>query len=329
MNMFRETDINKFLNGRQFFILTAVLFVVAAWIASFSGRVPLQGSTSGICYTSAAVLSITPVVSLLLNAAGMVGVCALLAFLNRSFSFVRNMTYVFSSSYLLLAIANPYIITHLYDGTMLSLVVMVGAWIMFSTYLSPYPQRRVYLSFTILSACCMFQYAFVYLLPVFFIGFMQMRAVSLRSVLAMVFGLATPFWIVLGTGMVSLDSLMAPKLLNVWDGLDLSQSRFMIVSLAVTVLFTAVLIGVNVLQIIRYKMQVRAYNGFFLVLSFFTMLMMAIDYNNALVYQPVLNICLAVQMAHTFTIKNYLRRYIPYLLFALICMAVFVWRVMY
>ena len=327
--MIQESYINKFLNGRLFFILTAVLFVIAASLASYSVGVPMQGSTAGVCYTSASVLSMQPVISLLLNMVVMIVVCALLSFLNKSFSFIKNVTYVFSSTFLLLAIANPYMITHLYDGTILCLIILVVAGILFSSYQNYYPQRKVFISFAILSACSMFQYAFVYLLPVFFIGFLQMRAMSLRSALAMIFGLVTPFWIVLSTGLVSIESMMPPQMMNVWSEMDTSQSGFIIGVAAITAVCVLILIGVNVLHIIRYKMQVRAYNGFFLVLTFFTLLLMAVDYNNIMVYLPVLNICFSVQMAHTFTINNYLRRYIPYVLFAIVCVAIFVWRVVY
>ena len=106
--------------------------------------------------------------------------------------------------------------------------------------------------------------------------------------------------------------------------------RKFLLALRVTllILLLVVLIGVNVLRIISYKMQVRAYNGFFLILSLFTMVMMVLHYDNMLTYLPILNMCLAVQIAHTFTINNYLRRYIPYLLFAVACLGLWVWQVM-
>jgi len=174
----------------------------------------------------------------------------------------------------------------------------------------------------------MFQYTFVYLIPVFFIGFLQMRAMYIRSALAMLFGLVTPFWIVLGLGIIGLEDLHAPQLANVWEHLGVEQYRNVIILLSVTAFVTIVLLIANVLQIINYKMQVRAYNGFFLVLTILTMIVMAVDFDNVMVYFPVLNLCLSIQIAHSFTIQKYLRRYIPYLLFVLSCLGVFVWRVL-
>lgn len=316
------------MNGRQFFILAAVLFVFSTIMAAVSGLSVTQGSTAGVCFSSISTLALPPFISTLLSVVGIIGVCALLSLINKIYSFTRDVTYIFASSFLLLSIVYPEIVTRLSDGTILALIVVWLSYLLFSTYQSMYPQRRVFLISVILSCCCMFQYTFVYLIPVFFIGFLQMRAMYIRSALAMLFGLVTPFWIVLGLGIIGLEDLHAPQLANVWEHLGVEQYRNVIILLSVTAFVTLVLLIANVLQIINYKMQVRAYNGFFLVLTILTMIVMAVDFDNVMVYFPVLNLCLSIQIAHSFTIQKYLRRYIPYLLFVLSCLGVFVWRVL-
>ena len=326
--MIKEREINKFLNGRQFFILAAVLFVFATILSTACGVSAVQGSTSGVLFSSISVLSLPALLSTLLSVVSIVGVCALLSLVNKIYSYTRDVTYIFASSFLLLNIAYPEIATRFCDVTMQTVIVVWLTYLLFSTYQSGYPQRRVFIISVILSCCCMFQYTFVYLMPVFFIGFLQMRAMNIRSVLAMLFGLITPFWIVLGLGIVSFDELQAPQLVNVWEHLGVEHYRNTIIQLSVTAFVTLVLLFTNVIQIINYKMQVRAYNGFFLVLTILTMIIMVIDFNNVMVYLPVLNLCLSIQIAHTFTIHKYLRKYIPYLLFVLSCLGVFVWRVL-
>ncbi len=316
------------MNGRQFFILAAVLFVFSTIMAAVSGLSVTQGSTAGVCFSSISTLALPPFISTLLSVVGIIGVCAVLSLINKIYSFTRDVTYIFASSFLLLSIVYPEIVTRLSDGTILALIVVWLSYLLFSTYQSMYPQRRVFLISVILSCCCMFQYTFVYLIPVFFIGFLQMRAMYIRSALAMLFGLVTPFWIVLGLGIIGLEDLHAPQLANVWEHLGVEQYRNVIILLSVTAFVTLVLLIANVLQIINYKMQVRAYNGFFLVLTILTMILMAVDFDNVMVYFPVLNLCLSIQIAHSFTIQKYLRRYIPYLLFVLSCLGVFVWRVL-
>lgn len=328
--MFRERDINKFLNGRHFLIMATVLFVIASVVANFSAKnLLLQGSANGTCFHSIYGVNISEYLSAAMEIAGLLVVGVLLSLLNKYFSFIRDVTYIYAPSFLLLCVTFPYMLTHAYDGMMLSVITLFLAGIVFSTYQSPYPQRRVFLTCVILSTCCMFQYAFVYLIPVIIVGFIQMRAMTMRSAMAMFFGFVTPFWIALGTGIVTLDSFLSPVYSNVWSGIDNADMKYIVALVVTIVVLTIVLIGVNVLQIINYKMQVRAYNGFFLVLSVCTIIVMAIDYTNVLVYLPMLNVCLAIQIAHLFSTKKYLRRYIPYLLFVASCIGIFVWRVFY
>ncbi len=323
----RENDINKFLNGRQFLALTIVLLVVSAWIAAFSGRVPVQGIANGVCFPSASVLEMSPTLSVTLNLVCLIGICVLMIFLNKTYSFIRDVTLIFASSFLLLELANPFLTTRLFDGSVLCLVALAVSFILFGSYQDRYPQRKVYIAFAILSACCMFQYAFMYLIPVFLVGFLQMRCMSLKSFVAMLLGVVTPFWIVLGTGFVGIDSLMPLRLENVWNNLELVQSRIIIVTLSVTAVVSLALLASNVVQTFNYKTQIRAYNGFMSVLTLSTILVMGIDYNNVLVYLPMLNCCLSIQIAHTFTINRFLRRYILYMLFVCVCVGTYVWRI--
>lgn len=326
--VFRAEEISKFFNGRQFFILTAVLFVVLLWIAP-SSDVVLQGSSSGVCASSVPSFSMSPTLSRILSVLAMVGVSVLLTILNKGYSYVRDVTYSFSSTFLLLGIANPMVSTQFYDGTLLSVVLLLLASIMFGAYQDGAAQRKVYITFVLLAVCTMFHYSYVYLIPIMIFGFVQMRIMGLKSVLAMIFGLVTPYWIATGTGMISLSEYEAPHIVDIWSGLDFEQSTYIISVVALTILLSLVLFGMNVLKLISYKMQTRSYNGFFIALMLFTMIAMAVDYNNVLVYLPVLNICLSVQMAHAYTLKKQSRRFIPYLLFVIVCVASFVWQVFY
>ena len=65
----------------------------------------------------------------------------------------------------------------------------------------------------------------------------------------------------------------------------------------------------------------RAYNGFFVYLTAFTIIMLAIDYRNAFNYLPVLHLCLGVQFAHFFTTNTHTRRYIAVIILLLVSVA--------
>lgn len=327
--LIKEESINRFFNGKAFFILMAVIFLIATPIAMLKGRVPVQGSTSGVLFSSASVLNLLPTLSMWLNIIAILGICALMIELNKIFSFIRQVTLLYGSMFLMLQVSDPYVTTTLFDGTLLALFVVATTYIIFNSFQSSTSKRSIYITFTILSAACTFQYAFLYLIPVYFIGFLQMRAMSLKGTIAMILGLITPFWILLGFGIVTFSDFMPPHLANVWDHLDLTQSGMLISSAAITGLLTLILLVVNAFHILSYRTQIRAYNGFFTILSVFTILAMMIDYNNILIYLPMLNICLAIQIAHFFTINTYRRRYLIIFLFIIACTAIYLWRITY
>ena len=67
----------------------------------------------------------------------------------------------------------------------------------------------------------------------------------------------------------------------------------------------------NLLTIMNYRLQTRVYNSFIMTLTLVTIAMMCIDYRNMMIYVPLLNWCVAIQVTHTFTInRHFLRRYI-------------------
>ena len=303
--------------------------MVLSWVARGVVCVSVHDLPVGVCNASISVINIQGFVAWLLNFIGILGVALLLPLLNKDYSFVRSVTYVFSSTYMLMGIACPYMLVGLSDGVIMCLVTLFAAGLLFGIYQSRLPQRRVFLISVILSVCCMYNYTYVYLIPVFFVGFLQMRAMSIRSVLAMILGLITPFWIALGMGLIDFSDFQPPRWETMWSEVDWLQSGVVILTMATTAFFTIVLLVRNVLQIINYKMQIRAYNGFFLVLTVFTMFTMLVDYGNIFTYLPMLNLCFAIQMAHAFTIKKYLRRYLLYLLFVVLCIAIYMWLVFY
>ena len=324
----KEEYINKFLNGRQFFILTAVLYVVLTWLAT-TGSVPQQKSVQGICFDTDVLSLLPPMVSTLLAVVSVLGVSLLMSFLNKASTFVRDVTYIFSSTYLLLAIANPMESAYFNEGSLLSIVMMLLTVLVFGTYQEFHAQRKVYISFVILACCCMINYAFAPMMIVLALGFVQMRVMNLRSALAIIFGIVTPFWIALGTGLVGISGLRWHDITVVWNNDALLQSVKMLTVVVFTVVVALSLFGANVLQLISYKLQTRSYNGFFIVLMLVTMLAMVIDGGNVMAYLPVLNVCLSVQMAHTFTLAKNVRKYIMLLMFVALCVGSYVWQVFY
>lgn len=312
-----EDRINEFLNGRAFMTLQAVVLVACSLLAYASGRFESIDTGNGVFFSLAANYLIPDArVSLVVNMAALLAIAFSTIVLNKVYNFVRSVTFIGASVFLLLMMANPFVCTQLNAGTVLLLVAVVSMFVMFSTYQRKgTSQRSVYIIFALLSLCCMFQYAFIVLVVTFVVGLLMMRGIDFRGIIAMLLGLATPFWIGLGLGLVDVHTAMLPEIETIWKQLQGNQMQLVIASTAVVAVLAVVLMITNMFTILNYRLQIRVYNSFFLVLTVVAIGMMCIDYRNMMIYVPLLNWCLAIQVAHAFTINNTLtRRYVPVLL---------------
>ena len=130
-------------------------------------------------------------------------------------------------------------------------------------------------------------------------------------------------WIALGLGLVSLSDIALPHITAVWDNLELSQVRVLVASAAVTVVITITLTVMNLMRILNYRLQTRVYNTYFALVSLLAVVAMSIDYPNMSVYMPMLNLGLAVQVAHAFTLNTWPKRHYAYLVLVVLCLGTF------
>ncbi len=322
MTTYREEKINDFFNSRTLLTIMGLVYVAVSYVAFASGRFNASvASGNGVFFNDIDQLLGHPLVSYAANTVCVFAIVALTVLLNKAYTFIREVTFIYGSTFLALQLACPFATTQFSTGTGLCLLTLIVQHLMFSTYqLKQVSQQRVFLVFFLVAVCSLFQYAFLALVVPFFIGFLQMRAINFRGVLAAVFGLITPFWLAIGLGLVDPASAMPPVYGQALMVLSARQIPVILIGLAIVGVFTFAFIVINVMKIMSYRLQLRVYNSFYLVLALFAILMMAIDYRNFFVYLALINYCFAIQVAQAYTIHaNVSRRYIFMVLFVLAC----------
>ena len=326
--MYREERINSFLNGKYFNIVIIALFMASAIYYFVSGRTISHVNVSGLFFPSSNLwLENYPAMSLLLNMTCIISVGYLLKLLNSIYGFIRSHTAITLSVFIMLEMSNPHITTQFFDGTALCLLVTVLTFIMFDSYQRRRSCHSIYGTFALLGFYSMFQYSCLYLIPVYILGYMQMRVMNFKGLLAMLFGIATAPWIAFGFGLISFNDISTPEMRNVWEVLDKGQSLSLIIMSAATILFALIQMAANMFRLISYKAQRRAYNGFFSVLTIATIIMACVDYTNMLNYLPVLNLCFAIHAGHSFTINNnFDKRYIAILVLLAACCTAYIYN---
>ncbi len=294
-----------YFNNRGFFGLSLLVLVILAVIASGNFEVPQRGY--GTLHNISTWISSNDTscfVAVLCNI--VIGV--LLITLNIMYRYIKTYNcFVFAAVFVLLQGVNPFLSTRFFAGTALCLVVVVSLLFLFDLYgKQQLASQGVFLVMALLSFFSIYHYVFLLLVPLFIVGFAYMRAINLRSVLAIIFGLATPYWIALGTGLESITSFQAPELSLVWSEAPTFAGKSWAISVAIAITALTVLLTVgNFKTMLNYSVHVRAYNNFFVALSVFVLLLMIVDYNDFLFYMPLMNLCFAIQFGHWYVVTRH------------------------
>ncbi|MBR1551437.1 MAG: hypothetical protein IJ632_03865 [Muribaculaceae bacterium] len=308
--MTHPEKINEYFNSRGFTVVSALMLAIAAGVSLVLSPPPVPDAGSGILFSAQWSTIDSPTASAFLNVACIIGIGLLMLALNKVFNFVRSYTFIFTSVFFLLEMSTPLTCGIFNTGTTLCLVLLGGILLLFSSYQDKHSQHSIFLLMAVLATCSLFQYAFLLLIPAFCFGFMYMRAMNVKGFLAMLLGLLTPIWIVLGLGIAHLTDFKPFGINAIWESLDLGQMRMLVVTAATTTLLAIVLTAMNLLTIMNYRLQLRVYNAFFVMMSALAIIAMSIDYKDMTAFLPILFLCLSVQVAHSYTLSTFSHRYL-------------------
>ena len=306
---------NEYFNGRSFMVLCAVMLMAVTFVALGSGIQPPSPQGHGIFFTIKVPLIADATLSAVVNLLCLLVTGGILLAVNKVFTFVRSMTHLCVSAFFLLQLANPSGLVSFHAGTLMCLVMALTLTPLFAAYQDRHSQRSIFLIFALVATGCMFHYGFLILIPVFLLGFLNLGVLNLKGVLAMLFGLVTPFWIILGLGIVSPTDAVAPQ----WMALQWTAVNPLIILAAVTAVLGIVLAALNLHTIMNYRMQTRVYNAFFIITLVLAVIGMCLDHQDLNAYLPLLNLMVAVQVALVHSLRSSPYRYIFLLLFIAGC----------
>lgn len=301
--MATRENINEFFNGQSFMILCAFALMVATAVALSMGVQPASVESTGLFFTLKGSLFEAGPLSAAVNVLCLFVMGGITLALNKVFSYIRSVTRLFVSAFFLLQLANPAGLVSFNAGTLLGLVTVMLVLPLFASFQDRHSQRNIFLVFAVIAAGSMFHYGFLILIPAFVLGFLNMGVFNLKGLLAMLFGLITPFWIVLGMGIVMPSDFVTPHVDGIWnltDGSDLSLTHILASLIAVMGIVLAVM---NLMTIMNYRMQTRVYNAFFVFVLVMAIIALCIDFGNVVVYLALLSLMVAVQIAHVHTLR--------------------------
>lgn len=293
-------SLKLFISGKSLSVGWIILYLAGIYLTGHLTAQPAGDTCTGLLAPGAGQWLAPTLLNRLLNALFVLLGGVLLLRINNRFSLIQRHTLLPFIFFLLFEMVSPSL-TLLGNGNVTAVVLLLLCILFFRSYQSEKAQPAFLIMFT-LGLCTLFCTRTVYYIPLFLIGFAQMRYLSAKSLLGALVGLVTPFWIGVAVDWIpasQLARLLPDFTLSIPQALPYDNPQFWIVVLtALLGLFS----GTTMLYTtFNEKRQIRAYNGFVNLLSVYAALLLIVDYRNYTLYLPVLNMAVAMQATSFFT----------------------------
>lgn len=287
-------------------LILAILMagIMSAVVFFFGNPQHLQGEL-GICMPSPNLWTIPAVGSWLLNLSMIILLGIFMHFFNKTYNFVNSSDTMLPAAFIFFCGANPWI-----DALLTSSVIMVAANLIclqfvFGCYRSQKGMQPLFIVGSVLSLCSMFQYAFVFLIPAYIIIAMVVKCLHFKSFIAMIMGVAAPYWVGIGLGIIPLESFSMPAFSNLFDGFGTRQALLIgLLNCALTITISMLLALYNAVKLYAGNTRRRLLNNGIIVLGLTAAICCVCDADNIPVYMATLYMVLSAQIANLFALHH-------------------------
>lgn len=317
----REITITKLIKSRPFTLLLMIAAAVAAFASSLiaSDARPLISAHMELLQFHQLSQSATVGLCMALNAV----VIVVMSLINGQFNLLRTTSWLFLAMWMMSQLGTPDAMTHAVTGLCATLGMLACIWICVSIYQQPGQTKRVFLLFFIITClgCC--NYAYLAYLPVFLAGLVQMRAVSLRSLLAAGVGIAVPVWLLWAFSVVDFTTVAAPQF-DITTMAIIKANPTTSIAMAFTVVTGLIMMSANLVKVYGYNAMTRAHNGLLLLVWLVTAILCVFGFGNLWATLPLLNCTTAFQTGMFFRIYTRQRAYLPVIIMITVYTALYI-----
>ena len=278
----------------------SIIIMAAMCVASFlfAPDARLSGE-SGICLPSPNLWKIDPLWSWGINTFLLGAIAAGAFLLNRHFNFIRSTEPVLPAIFLFLAASIPWNDSHLSASTIICAVNLLCLAVLFGCYRKANATQEIFIISTFISIGSMCQYAFLpFILPIV-AGAIIMKAFRIKEFCALLMGLAAPYWVGIGLGLIPLENFMLPRISNLFAGLTTPPDLVVLMlSVGIASFFGLILGFNNSIKLYAGNSRVNALNMSISLMGLTSMICVIIDFSNMMAYLTTLFFTVAVQVAN-------------------------------
>lgn len=297
--------VHRHVMGKEGMTLATVASLAMAAIAYFIAHPVPLGGDMGICFPSPNGWGISALGGWILNLSTLLITCLTIYALNKEFRIVQGSDTVATGMFLVMVMSNIWVSGTLTSSGIMALANMLCLIVLFGCYRKRNAMQEIFVIGTILSICSMIQYAFIFMTPVYLIGAMMLKCFNFKSFIAYLMGLAAPYWVGVGLGIIPIDSFTMPTLSNLFTGYATKSGLFVgLLNVGVTATVGFMLALTNGMRLYAGNTQRRLYNMVINVLGIAAALCMVFDFNNMVVYMATLYMITAIQLGNLFALQN-------------------------
>lgn len=282
-------------------LMSAIMCVAAFLILKPD---PAAATDFGLVLPSPNLWSITPLWGEIINVA-VIGLSAPAVFLiNKNFSLLKSSLPFWALFYLPLICCNITVSGHLTANILLLPAILAILVALFSSYRSRNATRSIFFISTCISVGSTVQQAFIPFLFAVIAGALIMKALRPKELMAMVFGLVAPYWVLAGFGIIGPDDFHIPGVCSIFTcGID--------PEMVPTITGTGVLFAIGLLlslyngiKLYAGNSRIRACNNVVNVFGITATVAMMFDTMNMPAYLGIFALWVGLQFANLFTLWN-------------------------
>ncbi len=281
-------------------ILAAVICValcVVAYMLPGGGATAISGN--GVCLPSPTTWNISPVLSWILNIAT-IGISALLLLdTNRRYNFIPSPTVIYASTFLIMTGAAIWPDQRLNSSVLLGLANVVALRLLLSRYGRDTAPMQLFIIGTIFAIGSMFHYAFIFFILIYALSALTLKLFGWRELGALILGVAAPYWILLGSGIIPMTALHIPSVNGIWMAdIPAPEMIWLILLTGLTALWGLLITCHNVMALYSAGNATRAMAHCIILPAIAVLILILIDYANFMVYYVSLILFTAIEAGY-------------------------------
>lgn len=277
--------------------IMATTFIVAlVFVKEPEGRyIP---ATGGLVFDNLQWGRVSPIAAIFFNTAVYLVVALIFQHINRRYKIVKSTSWYFFGLFFLILTAFPELYQQVNQATITALVLSFCILLLFTTYSEPLKTSTTFLIFFLLSCASTVFTSITFYIPVFFAGLWYMKTLTVRSILAAILGLVTPYWIIWGFEWAPPFRFNVPIVhYDYFEFISNAQIAFIVTSGVLCLSALIFLIG-SIIRSMAYNTLRRACNGFISLAAIVTVILIAADATNLTAYIPFMAILTAFMANH-------------------------------